>query len=507
MAVEPCAVSIDTMRAECRLLLVADDELTIAELRAALGSELCLAEALGGAEPDAFQLRLDELRVDADAPVTVPSRYDLAVVALAGRGADELLARNHVLHERATALLAIVDDPGEGPPAWKRRSRSDRVLVRPFTELTLRAVVEQQLLLSLRATPAAIPDEAYLAFLGELLDHGHAAVSPEIGELHLAGFSYPTVASAFGLTIDAHNLLERLAELGLMRRRVAHRLRRCPSCSSHRLTMGEVCPACESTDYAYEPLPREAGIEAAAPRRRVRCRACGSSSPQPWLLARCLDCRQACLPERTRELVVHAYEPTDRAEEAVAAGRIAGFGLAAALRSQHVNLHSRSFFLSELAREAARFQSYGSPCSLLMVRLPEVERLRRQSSERFRAAVESAWQAVSGLLRKLDVACVWSEDILAALLPGSPADGARLVARRLEAQLAALPGLGVPVVATVSSGEGGADAMLRDALALVGVAIDTPEERFADDGVVVIEDGEEETVLDLNDVELREPAR
>ena len=35
------------------------------------------------------------------------------------------------------------------------------------------------------------------------------------------------------------------------------------------------------------------------------------------MLSRCLDCHHTCAPERTKELVVHAYELTAQAEEAV----------------------------------------------------------------------------------------------------------------------------------------------------------------------------------------------
>jgi GGDEF domain-containing protein len=473
------------MHAECRILLVADSELRIADLRQALGEELHVAEPLSGTEPEVFRLALDERLVLDELGLGLEGRWDLALIAMAGRGAEELLARSHALHEHCATLIAIVDEAA-AVPAWKRRSRLDRLLTRPFTEGAFLALVESQLLLAMRQVPASIPDEAYLGFLGDLIEHACGVIRPVIGAEQPGGWSYPAVAAAFGFTIDERHLLERLRELGLLKRRVAHRLRRCPACAGQQLVLGEACPSCESIDYAYEAAPSSDG----RPSRRLRCKACGAEADRALLLARCLDCEQACPPERTKEVLVHAYELTPQAEEAVASGRIAGYGLASALRNRLANLHSRSFFLAELANETSRWRTYGTPCSLLMIRLPGLEDLRTRDPERFARSADEAWRAVTAVLRKLDVACVWCEDTLAVLLPGSPIDGARLVARRLEQQLAALTGA---QVAALSVGEGGADAMLRDALTLVGIAIDSPDEGF-----IVIEDADEaEAILDL----------
>ncbi len=516
------------MRAECRILLVCDSEAVARDLRDELGGELHIAESLSGNEPEVFQLKLDEMIVAADDQLELPERYDLAIVAMSSGGAAQLLSSSHALHVRCTTMLVIADQAESGPAPWKRRSRFDRCLIKPFTQGAFLDRVEQLLVVAMQRIPAVIPDDAYLAFLEDLLEDEHRVVAPVLAPEQGTGFCYPAVTAAFGFTIDDHNLLERLAEMGLCRRTIAHRMRKCPSCASHHLVFGEVCAACESADYRYEPMLKHracghvdtlarsrkgSGLACAgcghpllvqgADHDRIenqyRCRACGTCAEKTLMLARCLDCHQTCTPERTKELVVHAYELTAQAEEAVASGRIAGYGLAAALRNHQASLHSRSYFLNELSREVSRYRSYGVPASLLLARLEGLEHLRTSAPERFAECADGAWSAVTAVLRKLDVACVWSEDVLAVLLPGTPAEGARLVAQRLEKQLASLRDLPAATVATVSASEAGADAMLRQALALVGVAIDSPDEAFIADELVVIED-DVEAVLDLSEL-------
>lgn len=482
------------MRAECRVLVIAENESVAGDLRRTLGDELTVVEALSPAEPEVFQLLFESVAPEGVAGIGAAGRYDLAIIALPGNGAETLLA-DGALRDAAATLIVVLDEPLRRPPAWRRRHRHDALLVRPFSETGLRSLVERQLLLALREVPAAIPDMAYLAFLGDLIGEGRTTIEPVLGDAHPDGVAYPAVAAAFGFTVDDRNLLERLSELGLCRRRVATRQRRCGACGGQSLSLGEVCPGCESTDYAYESVKDEGGVR----QRRLVCRACGHRAERALLLARCLDCHRACPPERTREHVVHRYELTAQAEEAVASGRIAGFALANALRNQHAHLHSRAFFLAELAREAERHRAYGAPCSVLMVRLAGLESL---PADRSGPAVQAAWRAVTGVLRKCDVACVWGEDSLAALLPGSPGEGARLVARRLEQQLTALaPTVPSASVAATSIGEDGADGLMRDALGLVGIAIESPDEVFVDDGsLVVIEDDLAEAILDINAV-------
>ncbi|MBA2479349.1 MAG: hypothetical protein H0V44_01705 [Planctomycetes bacterium] len=514
------------MRADCRILLISDSDIAIADLRQALGGELHITDSLSGNDAEIFSLVLDEMLVSGEDLIELDQPYDLAIVALSASPAAAFLSRNQILRQKATSRLIILDEGREPVPVWKQRSRYDRVLCRPFTDGVFLERVEQLLLLAMRKVPAVIPDDAFLAFLGDLLERDRTVVRPVVSPEHGAGFYYPTVASAFGFTVNDHGLLERLAELGLCRRRIAMRMRKCAACSSHQLAFGDACSGCGSPDYGYEQIVhhRVCGFRDTVARAKrggslvcpkceqpmaagdfeiisdhYRCRSCEAVSDHSVSLARCLDCGNTTEPELTRELVLHEYELTPQAEEAVAAGTIGGFGLAGALRNFHASLHSRSYFLNELNREAGRFKSYGIPMSLVLVRLEGLDALAKGDQQRLAACAEGAWRAVLAILRKLDTACVWSDDVLAILLPGTPADGARLVVQSLEAQLGALkPHLPCTVAAGAVS-DAGADALLRHTLGLVGIALETPDEVFiaSDEGFVVIED-EGDVVLDIN---------
>jgi hypothetical protein len=516
------------MRADCRILLVSDSDIALADVRQGLGGELRVTDALSGNDPEIFSLLLDELLVRGDEPIAVSESYDLVIIALGAVPAPQFLARHQALRQKATGLLIIVDEGVDPVPIWQQRSRYDRVLCRPFTDGVFRERVEQQLLMAMRRVPAIIPDDAYVAFMGDLLERDRRVIRPVVSPEHGDGYYYPAVAAAFGFTVNDHALLERLADLGLCRRRIALRMRTCAACASHQLAIGDSCGACGSADYAYEPIVHhlscghrdsvaraKQGAELVCPGCRqpmregdhqvhaghYRCRGCGAVSARTTALIRCLDCGRASGIDATRELVVHDYEVTAQGEEAVAAGTIAGFGLSGVLRNVHASLHSRSYFLNELQREAGRYRSYGIPMSLVLVRLSGIEETSTAGDrERFAACAEGAWRAVMAILRKLDTACVWSGEVLAILLPGTPADGSRLIAQRLEAQLATLrPTLPAFAVAAGSVTDEGADALLRHVLSLVGIAIETPDQTFPPeaDGFVVIE-GDGEAVIDIN---------
>jgi diguanylate cyclase (GGDEF)-like protein len=222
-----------------------------------------------------------------------------------------------------------------------------------------------------------------------------------------------------------------------------------------------VCPKCSKQ-------LRQIGRDYEKPTGLYRCRACAAVSSDTKVVATCLSCRTRCKPEETHERVFHAYELTPQADEAVAAGNLGGFDLAAVLRDSGNGLYAKSFLVYEIKREMARFRRYGAPCSLIMTRLANLAEVRLRAPERTGEYIQALSRAVTQDLRDLDLTAVWGGDTLATLLPMTDAEGATVVAARVEKAARAcadtfeldLPAVGV-ARATAATGVDTIEALLR----------------------------------------------
>jgi PleD family two-component response regulator len=105
--------------------------------------------------------------------------------------------------------------------------------------------------------------------------------------------------------------------------------------------------------------------------------------------------------------------------------------MATVLRSQNTGLFARSFFLFSLQRELDRLQRYATPVALVLVRATRLDDLRNESVTRYGDYVQAMWKAATAGLRTLDIPCVWSEGVLAIMLPGTQLAGAEVVSQRI----------------------------------------------------------------------------
>jgi len=144
------------------------------------------------------------------------------------------------------------------------------------------------------------------------------SLAPVIRPDERAVVAYPVL---FGFS-NARNMLEELADAGMLRRRFFERLHICQHCDSSRLHAREVCVKCRSSHLAEQPLVHhyacgyqsvqsafEAGHSYVCPkcRKELRhygvdydkpggvmcCRSCGDTMTEPDVEFLCLDCRQS----------------------------------------------------------------------------------------------------------------------------------------------------------------------------------------------------------------------
>jgi GGDEF domain-containing protein len=388
------------------------------------------------------------------------------VVALLGGLNTGLLHANPLSREAVTTVLYLVDPSTPPDEAWSPRAgTADRILYRPIETAEFRAQVIASLRQSLaRRSAPSVGDT--ISFLRERIRSSRRAIVPLVLPDRPCVTSHPGVSTFIGPEADPQVMLESLVAHELASRRVVDRMRSCPSCASTALVFGESCAACGSPDFIREPMIhhfscghvdvarqfsvgnelscpkcskalRQIGRDYERPANCVRCNTCGSIAAEPRILVRCSSCRRSCTPEATSELLIHAYDLTSRAEEAVSAGSLAGASLESAL-AKRTGSCAKALFVYELERELDRHRRYSSPCALLMVRLEGLLAIRTNLVAQYARLVEQACTVITSQLRTLDLITIWDDDLLAILLPEAPISGAHVVADRIENGIATI---------------------------------------------------------------------
>ena len=449
------------MNETCRVLLICDDDLGGLELRRLLGNELRIEPVLGQGQPLVIPLEIEEVVASGTWEIGVRDRhYQLCIIAVSGASPMAELAKNPGLRASLATMLYLVEGGAPALSVANLRPNCDRVLLAPFSRSGLLHEVERLLLVALGKHTPPLTDERYLALVRALIEGNERRVEPQLVCDDLQGWRYPQVIRHFGFAVDAVAVMERLVEHGLCSRVIAQRVRACPTCAGHQLVYGETCARCHAIDFVRETMihhfscahmdtlqnfRRGEGLECPKCHKSLHqigrdyekpsdcylCRSCAFISAETHVQARCLACQAVVAPEQTVERLAYAYDLTPKADEAVAANDIGGHGMAAALRNHHTGLYAKSFFLFSLQRELDRLRRYSTPLSLVMVRSTRLDDLRSESAEAYSTYVQAMWQAATTGLRTLDIPCVWSEGVLALMLPGTPLAGAEVVCQRI----------------------------------------------------------------------------
>lgn len=455
------------MSLSCRILLICDDDLFCHEVRKAIGSSIAFVEIPAVAPPLDVTLTYHDMVLHGtwEMPVRGP-HFDLAIVSMLGGTVASRLRANPLLPETVPAALYLIDPQLPQDEVWSPRPGCrDRVLVRPSEVSALRAQVVEMLRMGLARRSTA--DEAtLLSFLRERISIRHRRIAPAPGMIRAGTSPHPDVARWFGPEYDPQVILESLVHHGLATPYVADRVRACPTCADTQLVFCEVCPACSSPDFERVPVIHHfacghtdvsqrfgTGVDLVCPKcakplRQIgrdyerpvechSCRACGTLGSELKIVVRCASCQQTCTPETTAEHLIHGYELTARADEAIAAGTLATSSLESVL-ARRSGVCAKNLLLFELDRELARHRRYASASALLVVRLDGMDQLRTQGSQAFAQHLERSCAAITRHLRDLDLIAIWSDDTLAILLPETPLEGAEIVATRMENGIAAI---------------------------------------------------------------------
>jgi len=446
----------------CRVLLICDNDHTSSELRRILGDEIAIDQVFGHPLAET-SLRLDihEVKLGRIWDVDLHERhYHLGIVATSSVSPLLALAEHPALRAATAAMLYLVDMSFDTALAGKDRQPGDRILAAPFSSLTLRAEIERSLLAVRASATSPNDDERCLTFLDAVIARGQRVIKPLMVS-GAAGPTYPVIAEHFGPGVNHAAILERLVGLGICTRSAIQRLRTCPTCASHQMSWSEACTRCGSPDFVRETMIhhltcghrdsaaaftrgqtlvcpkcgwslRQAGRDYERPDDCYCCRACNAVATEARVDARCLCCQTVSTPQQVGHTLLHTYELTAKADEAVRANDLGGHHMAHVLRNHDTGLYPTSFFLYTLERELDRRRQHHTPVSVVALRAGFLAGLRLTSVERYAEQVQALWRAATHDLSSLDVPCVWDDDIVVILLPDTPLAGATAVVRRIQ---------------------------------------------------------------------------
>ncbi|MFW5845742.1 MAG: diguanylate cyclase domain-containing protein [Planctomycetota bacterium] len=452
------------MRSEaCQVLVIGDPE-ECTEIATAIPRSLSKLR-LGG-EDVVLEIQTEELVLHRSWEVDFgQGRWDLCVFFLSSRDAHLFIGNNKLLQDRTRGIMFITEDQRRLPGNWSLRHHRDLLYSRPFTDNMLSARLEQVLFRLYQREVADITDQEILRFTRHLLDEDTpgSVLDPVPLAASPRGFGYPTVSTYFGMNVDDGAVLEHMATLGLLAKRLANRVRHCPACDAWQLNYRQHCPRCASMDFLQEtiihhfscghmgPLKefyrqgdlvctkchkrlKQIGVDYEKPATNHRCQDCAHLFADPDVAAECVHCGTVSAPASTRERTVFAYKLQPFAQQAVSSDSVQAVDLSSLLGASSTGLASRQLFIYELNRDIQRYKRYRTPCSIVLVRVNNLDELQEQLEGEFNDYVQMLFAAVGSSLRSLDITCIWDHNLLAVLLPGTPVDGAWVVARRMEEQ-------------------------------------------------------------------------
>lgn len=355
----------------------------------------------------------------------------------------------------------ISDNKSDEMRLWAFRHGATDYIVKPFSSTEFKMRVERLLLLNKKNFKEHITEERILKFLKTMLDNNTKTIEPALEPFFRIGHFYPEVAKSFAKTGNDVELLEKLAEEGLLDREIFNRIRQCPVCNDHHLNYRETCPKCSSLDIeqkeiihhfscghmntleAYRKGPdlicpkcneklRHIGLDYEKAAKHFHCNSCQFIFAEPKVEMQCVWCGYLGDPEETVEKIVYRYYINSMAEEAVANQQIKGVNLASILLNKHTGLYSRSYFEHELQRELVRSNRYGYALSVIFVRINKLDKVKAEHFAKTAEYITSIFHALTKDLRTLDTYSILDEDIIGIILSGTNSENAKIVAERMN---------------------------------------------------------------------------
>ena len=301
-----------------------------------------------------------------------------------------------------------------------------------------------------------------LALLRALLLLPDPRAQPTLHPFAPKGHALRDVEEALGLELgDSLELLEDLADLGLLKRELFNHVNLCPHCSACQINFREACPSCRTLEISIERLVHHFacahvgpesefsnGIDLVCPKcERVLhqlgqdfdrpgetflCKPHGHIFEEPLLEGQCFGCTKVFGAHRAEVQEIFSYRATPLASRAVELNRLTGLDVAELLQEAGLGVATRTFFLVEMERELLRLEHQPGSFGLATLDF----HCDGKPYAIFRHLKPDSLRALTGTiaanLRSLDLACRWDPTRMALLLLG--ADSTKCASIRLRIQ-------------------------------------------------------------------------
>ena len=228
-----------------------------------------------------------------------------------------------------------------------------------------------------------------LAVLRALIEEDDALIRPERDPASPLGHRYGWVEEVLEIAPgEGREVLEDLADKGLLQRELHNWVHTCPSCRTWHVNFRETCPFCGSIDLDLERLihhfpcayvglesefqqgfgltcPKcskplqELGQDFERPQDSYVCAASEDLFEAPVLEGECLNCGESSRADELLRVPLHGFRPTELTVRAVELGRLTGLDIHELLWDSQARLHTREFFEIEVERELLRLRRSG----------------------------------------------------------------------------------------------------------------------------------------------------
>ncbi len=306
-------------------------------------------------------------------------------------------------------------------------------------------------------------EDRRVAILQTMLERGIDSLAPASNLGSPIGYWYPDLEAVAGVERGREReLLEHLADAGLLDRRFFERIHLCCYCGHYALNFREVCPNCASANaeiaemihhyscgYSGAESKFRAGVRLTCPKcdQHLRhigvdyerlsanyvCRECEHVFTEPRVSCHCLHCNETFDVQRAAVSTLHSYVLTREGSIAARTGTIAGVGTDRGIVDPILGLYTPKFFEERLTQAVASFRRYGHPLSILAAEIDDLETVEKQlGRELIAVRLKNLAALFKESLRDTDAAAIYRPSTMTVMLTDTAVKGAELVAERLR---------------------------------------------------------------------------
>jgi diguanylate cyclase (GGDEF)-like protein len=293
--------------------------------------------------------------------------------------------------------------------------------------------------------------------LAHLVRQGVGLLKPVPDPSSPVAYSYPLNIETEGTGVE---LLEQLADQGLLDREFHDRVHLCPFCGHFAINFRETCPLCGAGDVSVTPMIhhfrcgyvapekdfregvkyvcrkcgnalRHVGVDYERPASNYLCGGCRGVFPDPRIACFSVKCGKVFGQEQLMMRAIFSYRVTAQGALAASRGTVITPIPREAFLHPELPLYTRRFFRERLEQETKLAQRSGRPLAVLLVSVDRFDEWEKKLGKVGVAALfRDVIMALKEGLRDSDLSALHGDGRVLVYLPDTPEAGARVVAGR-----------------------------------------------------------------------------